>query len=124
MGVSKKQSTPNFSKNEHFLPPDTPTFALLPTNSKNKTISAKKQKQTNKCVKQCVKLFIVDNKDTRTTCDFTHCIFVVDFEEVNAGWVKSTFFVKAKQKTLKLKTLNFNLLNFILILWRNLSNDL
>ena len=26
MGVSRKQSTPNFLKNEHFLPPDTHTY--------------------------------------------------------------------------------------------------
>ena len=26
MGVSRKQSTPNFPKNEHFLPPDTHTY--------------------------------------------------------------------------------------------------
>ena len=25
-GVSRKQSTPNFPKKEHFLPPDTPTY--------------------------------------------------------------------------------------------------
>ena len=28
MGVSRKQSTPNFPKNEHFLPPDTHTHVL------------------------------------------------------------------------------------------------
>ena len=26
MGVTRKQSPPNFPKNEHFLPPDTHTF--------------------------------------------------------------------------------------------------
>ena len=28
-GVSRKQSTPNFSKNEHFLPPDTYTYVCV-----------------------------------------------------------------------------------------------
>ena len=28
MGVTRKQSTPNFPKNEHFLPPDTHTREL------------------------------------------------------------------------------------------------
>ena len=28
-GVSRKQSTPNFPKNEHFLPPDTHTFVCV-----------------------------------------------------------------------------------------------
>ena len=30
VGVSRKQSTPNFAKNEHFLSTDTHTFLLLP----------------------------------------------------------------------------------------------
>ena len=29
MGVSRKQSTPNFPKNEHFLPPDTHTYVCV-----------------------------------------------------------------------------------------------
>ena len=29
MGVSRKQSTPNFPKNEHFLPPDTRTYVWV-----------------------------------------------------------------------------------------------
>ena len=28
-GVSRKQSTPNFPKNEHFLPPDTHTYVCV-----------------------------------------------------------------------------------------------
>ena len=28
-GVSRKQSTPNFLKNEHFLPPDTHTYVCV-----------------------------------------------------------------------------------------------
>ena len=33
MLVTKKQNKPNFPKNEHFISPNTNTFALLPTNS-------------------------------------------------------------------------------------------
>ena len=29
MGVSRKQSTPNFPKNEHFLPPDTHMYVCV-----------------------------------------------------------------------------------------------
>ena len=29
MGVSRKQSLPNFPKNEHFLPPDTHTYVCV-----------------------------------------------------------------------------------------------
>ena len=33
-GCFKKTTTPNFPKNEHFLPPDTPTYVRVPGGKK------------------------------------------------------------------------------------------
>ena len=37
MGASRKQSTPNFPKNDHFLLPDTYTYVLEKLDKKNNT---------------------------------------------------------------------------------------